>query len=162
MYSIIQAKPEYLHDIYSMVLELAQYEGIRDRMRITEFELGELLFCKQPNHFVAMALANEKLVGFAMYNVTHHNVCVNVTDGLYMENLYVSPEARQQGIGTALFAHVAKVAKDMDASRLEWWVSQSNPEAQRFYTKTGAVVLSDWNAYKCDQICIDQLLRREA
>ena len=158
MYTIIQAKPQYLGDIYSMILELAQHEGIYDRIGITDFELGELLFCKQPNHFVAMALVNEVLVGFAMYNVTYHNVCVNVTNGLYIENLYVSPAVRQQRIGSALFAHVARVAKNMNASRLEWWVSRSNPEAQRFYEKTGATVLSDWNAYKCDQVCIDQLL----
>ena len=90
MYTIIQAKPQYLGDIYSMILELAQHEGIYDRIRITESELGALLFCKQPNHFVAMALVDEELVGFAMYNVTYHNVCVNVTDGLYIENLYVA------------------------------------------------------------------------
>lgn len=83
MYTIIQAKPQYLGDIYSMILELAQNEGIYDGIRITESELSELLFCKQPKHFVVMALVDERLVGFAMYNVTHHNVCVNVTDGLY-------------------------------------------------------------------------------
>ena len=141
-----------------MILELAQHEGIRDKIRLTESQLAELLFCERPNHFVAMALNNAMLVGFAMYNLTHHNVCVNVTDGLYIENLYVTPEFRKQGMGTALLTYVAKIAKVSNASRIEWWVSRYNPEAQQFYEKIGAIALSDWNVYKCDIVCMDNLL----
>lgn len=144
-----------------MILELAQYEGIYDRIRITESELGDLSFCEQPNHFVAIAIVDTALVGFAMYNLTHHNVCVNVTDGIYIENLYVSPEFHQQGIGVALLRHVATVAKNTNASRIEWWVSRHNPEARCFYEKIGATALSDWDIYKCDKKCIDQLLGYE-
>lgn len=158
MFTIIQAKPQYLAEIYTMILELAQYEGIYDRIRITESQLANLLFCDKPNHFVAIALIDEKLVGLAMYNLTYHNICVNVNHGLYVENLYVSPMFHHQGIGTALLRHVAFVAKNSNASRLEWWVSKDNLDAQRFYEKIGAEALNNWSIYKGGKACIDRLL----
>lgn len=51
MFPIIQAKPQYLSDIYSMIIDLARYEGIHDKLKITESQLGNPLFCYQPNHF---------------------------------------------------------------------------------------------------------------
>ena len=93
-----------------------------------------------------------------MYNLTYHNICVNVTHGLYVENLYVSPRFHHQGIGTALLRHVACVAKNSSASRLEWWGSKDNTNAQHFYEKIGAEALGDWNSYKGSKACIDRWL----
>ena len=159
---IIQAKPQYLSQIYSMILELAKYEGILDRIKITEPQLGNLLFCYQPHHFVGMALVDETLCGLVMFNYTHHNICVNVTRGIYIENLYVSPEFRKQGIGSSLFHYVACKAANNDCSRIEWWVSQRNQEASNFYKKIGALALSNWNIFKCDKINIKNLVGVES
>ena len=141
-----------------MIIELAQYEGVEGLINITEPELADLLFCEKPNHFVGIALVAEQLVGLVMFNYTHHNICVNVTHGVYIENLYVSPKFRKQGIGSALLKYVAEKAKINNCSRIEWWVSREDPVASHFYQKIGAIALSDWAVFKCDRVGIDKLV----
>lgn len=162
MIPIIQAKPQYLSDIYEMVIELATYEGIQDKIKITEYQLGKLLFCDQPIHFAGMAVINKNLIGLVLFNFTHHNICVNVNQGIYIENLYVSPEFRKQNIGKSLFNYVACKVKANDCSRIEWWVSRNNTEACNFYSKMGGIALPEWTIYKCDRSGIDNLLTFES
>jgi GNAT superfamily N-acetyltransferase len=158
MVTIIQAKSEHLSQIYAIILELAKYENILDKIKITESQLGELLFCNQPNHFIGVALVDKKICGLVMFNYTQNNICVNVTPGIYIENLYVSPQYRRQGIGCALFKYVACKAAAHNSSRIEWWVSRNNREARHFYKKIGGVALLDWQIFKCDQIGINNLM----
>ncbi|BCZ97688.1 GNAT family N-acetyltransferase [Legionella pneumophila serogroup 1] len=158
MVAIIQAKSEHLSQIYAIILELAKYENILDKIKITESQLGKLLFCNEPNHFIGVALVEEKICGLVMFNYTQNNICVNVTQGIYIENLYVSPPYRRQGIGCALFKYVACKAAAHNCSRIEWWVSRNNREARHFYKKIGGVALLDWQIFKCDQIGINNLM----
>ncbi|HAU1108743.1 TPA: GNAT family N-acetyltransferase [Legionella pneumophila] len=158
MVAIIQAKSEHLSQIYATILELAKYENILDKIKITESQLGELLFCNKPNHFVGLALVEEKICGLVMFNYTQNNICFNVTTGIYIENLYVSTQYRRQGIGSALFKYVACKAAAHNCSRIEWWVSRNNREARHFYKKIGGVALLDWQIFKCDQIGINNLM----
>lgn len=105
-----------------------------------------------------MALIKGELSGLVMFNFTNHNICLNVTRGIYIENLYVAPEFRKQGIGSSLLNYVARKAQVYECSRIEWWVSRHNREACSFYKKMGAVALCDWNIFKCDQAAMDNLL----
>lgn len=157
MFSIIQAQPQYLGIIYSLIRELAKHEGILDRIQITEPQLGQLLFTANPYHFVAVALVNEQVVGLAMYNMTYHNICFNTVHGIYLENLYILPNFRGQGIGKALLTYVAGEAKAKSCSRVEWWVKRNNIEASNFYKSMGAIELDDLAIYKCEKACIDKL-----
>jgi GNAT superfamily N-acetyltransferase len=158
MFSIIHAKLQYLPEIYTMILDHARHEGIFDKIHITESQLKQVLFCDNPIHFAALAMGENGLSGFVMYNITHHNVCVNVSPGIYVDNIFVLPQHRSQGIGTALFRHVAEAAKDMNISRIEWWVSKHNHDAQHFYDSIGADQLNNWKIYKAGKVCIDRLL----
>jgi len=158
MMPIIQAKFQHLNQIYTMILELAKYEGILDKIKITEAQLADLLFCYQPNHFVGVALLNEQIHGLVMFNYTQNNICVNGTKGIYIENLYVSPEFRNQGIGSALLKYVARKAAANNCSRIEWWVSRDNKDARNFYKKMGAIALPGWNIFKCTQSGINNLI----
>ncbi|KTD01528.1 GNAT family N-acetyltransferase [Legionella feeleii] len=157
MLAIIQAQPRYLGTIYSLIRELAKHEGILDKIQITEQQLGELLFGVNPYHFVAVALVNGNVVGIAMYNITYHNICFNAVPGIYLENLFVSPEFRGQGIGKALLTYVAGEAKAKNCSRVEWWVKRNNSAASHFYKSMGAIELADLAIYKCEKTCIDKL-----
>lgn len=157
MFPIIQAKPQFLSDIYKMVFELAQYHGIEDKIKITESQLSAFLFCDQPNHFVGMSLVEGKLSGLVLFNFTSHNICANVTRGIYIENLYVTPNSRNQGIGRSLFNYVVDKALVNDCSRIEWWVSRENRKAAGFYKKLGAIELSEWNIFKCDRTAMNKL-----
>ncbi|MDW9178588.1 GNAT family N-acetyltransferase [Legionella pneumophila] len=158
MVAIIQAKSKHLSQIYAMILELAKYENILDKIRISESELGALLFCNQPNHFIGVALVDEKICGLVMFNYTQNNICVNVMQGIYIENLYVSPQYRRQGIGCALFKYVACKAAAHNCSRIEWWVSRNNREARSFYRKIGGVALLEWQIFKCDPMSMNNLM----
>ncbi|MFO9228349.1 GNAT family N-acetyltransferase [Legionella pneumophila serogroup 1] len=158
MVTIIQAKLEYLNQIYEIILDLAKYENILDKIKITESQLGELLFCNQPNHFIGVALADKKICGLVMFNYTQNNICFNLTSGIYIESLYVSPQFRRKGIGCALFKYVACKAVECGCSRIEWWVSRNNKEARHFYKKIGGVALLDWQIFKCDQFGINNLM----
>ncbi len=158
MLSIIQAKNEHLSNIYTMIIALAQYEGIEEKIKITRKGLEDLLFCAAPQHFVSVAVLNDQLVGFVMFNYTYHNICVNVLKGIYIENLYVLPAFRQQGVGTALLKFVAEKAHHEACSRIEWWVSRTNEAASDFYKKIGAIALNEWSVFKCDYRGIANLL----
>ena len=157
MFSIIQAQPQYLGIIYSLIRELAKHEGILDKNKITEAQLGQLLFNANPYHFVAVALVNGNVVGIAMYNLTYHNICFNAVPGIYLENLFVASEFRGQGIGKALLTYVAGEAKAKNCSRVEWWVKRHNTAASDFYKSMGAIELGDLAIYKCEKTCIDKL-----
>ena len=158
MYSIIPAIPHHLSDIYKTVIELARYHGLEDRIKITALQLNELLFCDKPNHFAGLAMIDDKLSGLVLFNLTNHNVCVHVSPGFYIENLYVLPECRKQGIGKALFRYVARKALEHNCSRIEWWVSRNNNDAAGFYKKLGAQELSEWTIFKCDRLAMNNLL----
>lgn len=162
MISIVPAIPEYLSDIYKMVLSLARLEGIEEKVKLTEDQLGQLLFCPAPIHFVGMALKDKCLVGLVMYNFTHHNIFCNVTPGIYIEQLFVEEAFRKQEIGKSLLAFVAEKAHKHGCSRIEWWVSNKNSEASNFYKRMGAISLSDWTIFKCDALGIGNLLSLNA
>lgn len=155
---IIQAKLQHLRQIYLIIMKLAKHEGIVDKIKITERKLGELLFCSSPQHFVGVALANEQICGLVMFNFTQNNICFNDAKGIYIENLYVTPNFRLRGIGKALLNYVARKAADNNCSRIEWWVSRENKDAQNFYKKLGANSLADWKIFKLSQSEINNLI----
>lgn len=160
MFSIIKATPQYLSDIYSMILALAKHDGSLDRIILTEKQLGELLFCNEPKHFISMALKGSALAGIVLYDFVSHNVCYNITTGIYIEMFYVDPKFRNQGIGSALFNHVAKEALEKSCSRVEWWVSANNHLAQKFYQKLEPTVFEHLLFYKCDRMALEKLIKK--
>jgi thiol-disulfide isomerase/thioredoxin len=83
-----------------------------------------------------------KAVGFALF---FHNYSTFLTKpGIYLEDIFVLPEYRRQGIGKALLSKVAQIAVERDCGRLEWSVLDWNVSAQAFYRNMGADILEDW------------------
>ena len=124
--------------------------------------MADRLFCHQPEHFVGMALVEEKLSGLVLFNFTNHNIFVNVNRGIYIESLYVVPDSRNQSIGRSLFDYVVCKAIANECSRIEWWVSRENTKAAGFYKKLGATELSEWNIFKCDRQAMNKLFTGSA
>lgn len=150
MFSIQQATPNYLNKIYFIMLDWAQSEGIEHKIRITQSQLGDRLFCNEPNHFSALALRDDEVVGWILFNFTTDNMCINVEHGLFIEAMYVLPTFRQHKIGSALFAYVLDVAKKNHCSRIEGWVAKSNTLAVNFYQKRGAIPLEKLSIFKLE------------
>lgn len=128
--------------ILRFIHELAAYEKLLDKVLITLDGVKAMLFAPNPRAFCEVAEADGEAVGFALwfYNVStfegHH--------GIYLEDLYVKPEARGVGVGRALLAHLARRCVDENLQRMEWSVLDWNAPAIRFYDSLGATAKTEW------------------
>jgi GNAT superfamily N-acetyltransferase len=124
------------------IRELAEYERLLDHVEANEAAVDALLFGPTPRAFCDIAELDGEPVGVAFwfYNIsTFHGRC-----GIYLEDLYVRPEARQKGVGSALLARLAKRCVEEGLSRLEWTVLEWNAPSIAFYDSLGAASKSEW------------------
>ena len=127
--------------ILRLVKELAEFEREPDAVVATEAALAYALFEERSAEAV-IAQQDGLAVGFALF---FHNFSTwTGRKGLYLEDLYVTPDARGSGVGTALLKHLAGIALDRDCARFEWAVLDWNTPAVDFYTAMGADSLDEW------------------
>jgi GNAT superfamily N-acetyltransferase len=128
--------------ILRMIKGLAEYEKLSDQVIATEDGLRESLFGAHPAAEVVIGYAGEEAAGFALF---FHNYSTFLGQrGLYLEDLFVFPEWRGQGLGRQLLAHLARIAVDRGCGRMEWSVLDWNEQAMRVYRGIGATPLDDW------------------
>jgi len=131
--------------ILRFIKALAEYEHMLPDVTATEQLLEEWLFNKHAAE-VLFALKDEREVGFALY---FHNFSTFLGKaGLYLEDLYVEPEYRNQGIGKAILRRLAWIAVERGCGRLEWACLDWNEPSIRFYHSLGAQAMDDWTAYR--------------
>ncbi|MEP6637542.1 MAG: GNAT family N-acetyltransferase, partial [Acidobacteriota bacterium] len=133
------------------------YEKHLEKVEVSEDRLRETLFGPEPAAFVLLAYQGAVAVGFAVYFHTY-STFVGLR-GLYLEDLFVKPEARDKGVGRELLRHLAGVAKQKGCARIEWAVLHWNEPAKGFYQKLGAVPVNDWAVYRLEGEALDQLAR---
>ena len=128
--------------ILRLVRELAEYEREPDAVVATEAMLAQALFGAQPAAEAVITDVAGEPKGFALF---FHNFSTwTGRRGLYLEDLYVTPDARGQGLGKALLAHLAALAIDRGCARFEWAVLDWNAPAIRFYDAVGAESMDEW------------------
>jgi len=132
--------------ILDLIRQLAEYERLADRVTATEDQLRRTLFSARPAAEVLLAAVDGETVGFAVFFSTYSTFLAK--PGLYLEDLFVKPHVRGQGIGTALLARLAQLAVERDCGRVEWTVLNWNEPSIRFYESLGAVPLNDWTAFR--------------
>ena len=104
---------------------------------------------------VLLAYDGEAPVGFALF---FHNYSTFLAErGLYLEDLFVVPEARGKGIGYALFSALAEIALSRNCGRMEWAVLKWNQLAIDFYVRVGAEPLNDWTNYRLTGVALQRL-----
>lgn len=131
--------------ILRYIRELARYEKLEEEVVATEEILEEWLFDKEKAE-VIFAVVEGKEVGFALF---FHNFSTFLgRAGIYLEDLYVEPAHRGQGIGTALFRELARIAVSRGCGRLEWWCLDWNKPSIEFYRSLGAEAMEDWTVYR--------------
>lgn len=131
--------------ILSFIRELADYEKMGGQVVADEATLKAELFEKRHAE-VIFAVVDGNDVGFALF---FHNFSTFLgRSGLYLEDLYVKPAFRGQGIGTAIFHELGRIAKARSCGRLEWWCLDWNEPSIRFYKSLGAEAMSDWTVYR--------------
>lgn len=139
--TIRPATPQDVALILRFVRELAEFEREPDAVKATEQSLNHALFDERSAEAVIAEQDGEPM-GFALF---FHNFSTwTGRKGLYLEDLYVTPEARGSGVGTALLRHLAGIALDRDCGRFEWAVLDWNMPAIDFYTAMGAESLDAW------------------
>jgi GNAT superfamily N-acetyltransferase len=147
-FNIRPAVPEDCAAILALVNELAEYEKLSHAVVATEASFREHLFGNHSAADAILAVRQSKAVGFALFFRSFSTF--QGRPGIYLEDLYVQPTARGQGIGKALFAHVAQRAIEQDCGRIEWSVLNWNEPAIRFYESLAAKPQSEWTTFRLD------------
>jgi len=145
-FTIREAKQSDVTMILQLIGELAEYERLAHEVIATEDGLQHALFGPRPFAEVLIAEVCGAAVGFALFFHTFSTFVGK--PGLYLEDLFVRPNYRGQGIGTAFFRHLARVALERDCGRLEWAVLDWNETAISFYRRLGALAMSDWTTQR--------------
>jgi GNAT superfamily N-acetyltransferase len=136
------ARPQDAAALMRLVRELARFEKLEDRVVATEQQFRDELASPERVVEAVLAWKAQEAVGFALF--FHSFSTFLGRRGLYLEDLYVVPEARGQGVGRRLIAHLAAVAVQRGCARFEWAVLDWNGGAIGFYRSIGAEVLPDW------------------
>jgi len=132
--------------ILQLIRDLATYERAPNEVAATEEQLVDVLFGEGPVAEVLLAFEDEMPIGFAVF---FHNFSTWLgRPGLYLEDLFVKPEARGKGYGRALLIHLAKIARDRGCGRMEWAVLDWNEPAIQFYRKLGAKPMDEWTVFR--------------
>ena len=143
---LVPATPADVPHILRFIVELAEYEKLAHEVVGTERDLHRELFGPEPVARVVMAYSGDTPVGYALYFFNFSTFLVR--PGLYLEDLYVTPSRRGQGVGRALLAHLAKIAVDRGCGRMEWSVLDWNESALKVYRAIGAVPMGDWTVQR--------------
>lgn len=146
-FSIRKAERADVPLILKFIKELASYEKMLDEVVATESILEEWIFDKQKAE-VIFAMENGEEVGFALF---FHNFSTFLgRAGIHLEDLYVRPDFRGKGYGTALLKELARIAVERGCGRLEWWCLDWNQPSIDFYLSLGAQAMDDWTTYRID------------
>ena len=132
--------------ILTLIKALAEYERLAAAVVATEESVRESLFGPSPAASVVIARIGTEPVGFAVWFQTYSTFLSR--PGLYLEDLFVLPERRGQGIGRALLTHLARIAVTRGYGRMEWSVLDWNEPAIGFYKSLGAQSMNEWTVFR--------------
>ncbi|MHA4835502.1 GNAT family N-acetyltransferase [Sphingopyxis sp. MSC1_008] len=153
--SIRPATPADLPLIAQFIRDLADYEKLAHEVRFDEAKLGEKLFGPRPYAEVVIGEIDGSAQGFALF--FHNFSTFEGRPGIYLEDLFVRPEARGSGLGKALLAHLAGLVVERDCARLEWSVLDWNAPAIGFYQSLGARLMDEWTVMRVDGDALTKL-----
>ncbi len=146
--------------ILELIRDLATYERAPNEVTATEEQLVDVLFGDKSVAEVLLAFEGKSPVGFAVF---FHNFSTWLgRPGLYLEDLFVKPEARGKGYGRALLVELAKIASDRGCGRMEWAVLDWNEPAIKFYRSLGAKPMEEWTVFRLTHDGIAKLAQSES
>jgi GNAT superfamily N-acetyltransferase len=141
--------------LLALIRELAVFEKLEDQVQADEATLSAELFGERRVAEAVLAVLDGAAVGFAVY---FHNFSTFLgRAGLYLEDLYVQPHARGEGVGKWLIRFVAKIALERKCGRFEWSVLDWNTRAVDFYRALGAVAMDEWTVQRVTGPALERL-----
>jgi GNAT superfamily N-acetyltransferase len=142
MITVRAATPADLSAIVRFIRALAEYERLLHEVRASEADIAAALFSPNPRAFCDIAEQDGAAIGFALwfYNFS----TFEGRFGIYLEDLFVVPEARGSGAGLALMRRLAQRCREQGLKRFEWAVLNWNEPSIAFYDRLGAASKSEW------------------
>ncbi len=140
--TIRKAKKEDMSRVHELIMELAVYEKLPQEVELNQNDLVNDAFGENPLFHCFVAEVNSKVEGMAIiYN--RYSTWKGKT--LHLEDLIVTKNMRNKGIGALLLDKVILFGKQMNVKRISWEVIDWNKKAIKFYERKGAKLISDWN-----------------
>lgn len=138
-------KTDAIH-IHRFIVELAKFEKAGQEVKSTVADIENTMFSEGCTAHALIADVNGEPVGMAVYFFNYSTWLGR--NGLYLEDLYVTPKQRGRGLGKVLMAHLACIAKENDCARMDWSVLNWNQQAIDVYEAIGAKPQSEWIGYR--------------
>lgn len=149
------AKLDDVPRIVELIHELAEYEKAPELCHATVDAIQEALFGSAPALFAHVATQDGEVVGIAVWFLSFSTW--DAAHGIYLEDLYVSPEYRGSGLGAALLKQLAEICVDRNYTRLSWVVLDWNTPSIDFYRSLGATEQSEWLTYRLEGTALARL-----
>ncbi len=146
MTALREARRDDVPTILQLIHDLAVYEKEPDAVRNTVQGLEEALFGDNPRIYAHIAEDDDGIQGFALWFLNYSTW--EGVHGIYLEDLYVRPEARGRGYGKALLQNLARIAAERGYARVEWSVLNWNEPSIQFYRSLGAFAQDDWTTFR--------------
>ncbi len=145
-----------LATLESFILDLALYERAHEMAQATTEQLRQSFFGESPQVYCDFVETSEgEVAGFAVWFLNYSTW--TGTHGIYLEDLFVSPQYRGRGYGKALLIHLARECVDHGYARLQWSVLDWNSPSIDFYQALGADAQDEWTVYRLSGAALDRV-----
>jgi GNAT superfamily N-acetyltransferase len=141
--------------VFDLILELAEYEKLADKVAGDAEVLRRTLFEEKAAEALLLETSDGEAIGYAIFFTTFSSF--ECRSGIWLEDVYVRPEHRRGGIGRAVMEHLAQLARHRGHVRLEWVALDWNEPALNFYEGLGAKRLDDWIIHRLERDGIGRL-----
>jgi GNAT superfamily N-acetyltransferase len=141
--------------LFDLILELASYEKLGDKVTGDAEVLRRSLFDERAAEALLLETPDGEAIGYAIFFTTFSTF--ECRSGIWLEDVYVRPEHRRGGIGREVMGHLARLAHQRGHVRLEWVALDWNEPAINFYEKLGATPLDDWRVFRLERDGIKRL-----
>jgi GNAT superfamily N-acetyltransferase len=153
--AIRRARPDDIGVVFALIGELADHEKLAHEVEATEADIAAALFGEIPQLMCEIAEWNGEVAGFAAWFVNFSTFAGK--PGIYLEDLFVRPAFRRNGIGQALLRHLARLCVDNGWARLKWSVLDWNTPSITFYKSLGAELMDDRTLCKVTGTALENL-----
>jgi GNAT superfamily N-acetyltransferase len=153
--AVRRATPADVPEILRMIRALASYELQPEAVESTEESLAEILFGADPKVFAHVAEISGRAVGIAVWFLNFSTWTGR--HGIYLEDLFVDPDARRAGVARALFVALAGEAKALGCARIDWAVLDWNELAMDFYRRIGGSRSAGWQPWRLEGEALERL-----
>jgi GNAT superfamily N-acetyltransferase len=158
-FEITPAAPVDVPALLDMIRELARFEKLEHEVEATVECLTDSCFGSHPVAGAFLARSGSELAGYALYYFTFCSFLGR--RGIWLDDLYVRPAFRHQGLGRALIETVARVGAERNCGRFEWTALKWNTNALEFYRNLGAQTLDEWVTLRLNAAELERLANRD-